>query len=124
MSDSEQVRPRVSLVPEPLARFASCANAALLIFINKLLLANEGLHLDVHFVDLNARHRVVWDVEVHCERTQLFVKQLVNHHLVLKRKREVQLTRLTTSEVVHAPLNSPFCLVEVRKVRQFARRGF
>ena len=73
LSNPEYVRPRESLVSEPLARFIICIG----------IIGHHIEHFDIHFLYANARYRVIGNVEFARKWTQLLVLQLVNAYALL-----------------------------------------
>jgi hypothetical protein len=72
------------------------------------LVADRLIHnLYFHFVYSNARHCVVWHIEVTREGTQLFELQLIDDDAFLESHGQFQLPVLTSSEVLDVPLYAP-----------------
>ena len=92
-SYSEQVGAGVSLVSEPLAR----------VLVRVGVVRGLVHDLDFHFTDADARRRVIGNVEIARERTQLFELKLVYNSVLPVGHGELELAVLAAAEVLNRP---------------------
>ena len=98
-------------MPEPLARVLVCVRV-----VRRLV---HNLYL--HFTDANARSRMIWNIKIARERTQLFELKLVNDGVLLVGHGQLELAILASTEILNRPDHLTLRYVKISTVRVLRR---